>query len=54
MISSSSDVGEIGRAKSAGAMFWIVKSDEIEPRLEAFREDYSEYELRTKKFEVYR
>lgn len=54
MISSSSDVQEIERAKGAGAQFWIVKSDEIEPRLEAFREDYSNYQNKTQEFKVYR
>ena len=54
MISSSSDNQEIDRAKEAGAMFWIVKSDEIEPRLEAFRDDYKGYQDRNKNFEIYR
>ena len=33
IISSSQDQAEIERAKNAGAQFWIVKSDDIEPRL---------------------
>jgi CheY-like chemotaxis protein len=54
IISSSSDTIEIEKAKSAGAQFWIVKSDDIEPRLEKFREDYEGYKNKTKEFEVYR
>ena len=53
MISSSSDPMEIERAKGAGAQFWIVKSDEIEPRLEAFRENYFGYKDRSNTFQVY-
>ena len=54
IISSSVDPEEIEKAKKAGAMFWIVKSDDIEPRLEQFHEDFSEYVERTKGFTVYR
>ena len=54
IISSSSDTIEIEKAKDAGAQFWIVKSDDIEPRLEKFREDYEGYKDKTKPFEVYR
>ena len=43
IISSSSDELEIQKAQGVGAQFWIVKSDDIEPRLEAFREDYENY-----------
>ena len=53
IISSSQDELEIERAKGAGAMFWIVKSDDIEPRLEQFKEDYQGYEDRTQGFKVY-
>lgn len=54
IISSSTDEKEIEKAKSAGAQFWIVKSDEIEPRLEAFRDDYQGYVSKTAPFKVYR
>ena len=53
MISSSSDTVENDRAKAAGAMFWIVKSDEIEPRLESFRNDFRGYQDRSNLFKVY-
>ena len=36
IISSSSDQEEINKAKAVGAQFWIIKSDDIEPRLEDF------------------
>lgn len=54
IISSSSDSMEIEKAQLAGAQFWIVKSDEIEPRLERFKVDYSGYKNKEKSFEVYR
>jgi len=53
IISSSSDKIEQAKAVQAGAQFWIVKTDEIEPRLEEFKEDYIGYKNRTKKFKVY-
>ena len=37
IISSSSDSSEIEKAKKVGAQFWIIKSDDIEPRLSPFR-----------------
>lgn len=54
MISSSSDSIEIERAIKAGAQFWIVKSDDIEPRLEEFKKDYEGYKEGTQEFKVYR
>ena len=53
IISSSNDTLEIERAKDVGAQFWIVKSDEIEPRLEAFRKEYGAYKSRTATFRLY-
>ena len=53
IISSSSDTLEIERAKEVGAQFWIVKSDEIEPRLEAFRKEYESYKDRSAAFRLY-
>ena len=53
IISSSSDKMEQAKAIQAGAQFWIVKSDEIEPRLEEFKNDYSGYLNRTSPFKVY-
>lgn len=54
IISSSADQIEIDKSLHAGSQFWIVKSDEIEPRLEEFREDYAGYKARTNPFKVYR
>jgi len=54
IISSSDDKQEIDKAKSVGAQFWIIKSDEIEPRLEAFRKDYQGYKNKTAPFRVYK
>ncbi len=45
---------EIEQAKAIGAMFWIVKSDDIEPRLEQFHKDFSSYQDRTQPFTVYK
>jgi CheY-like chemotaxis protein len=53
IISSSIDRQEIEKAKSAGAQFWIVKSDDIEPRLLEFKQDYPGYKDRTLPFKVY-
>lgn len=54
MISSSSDSAEIEKSKEYGAQFWIVKTDEIELRLERFREDYEGFKNKTMGFKVYR
>jgi DNA-binding NarL/FixJ family response regulator len=54
IISSSVDSEEIAKAIQAGAQFWIVKSDDIEPRLEEFKKDYSGYVDRTNSFKVYK
>ena len=53
IISSSSDQAEIDRAKFVGAQFWIVKSDEIEPRLERFRANFASFKDRSSDFQVY-
>lgn len=54
IISSSSDEAEISKAKAVGAQFWIIKSDDIEPRLEEFYTDYPGYQDKTAEFKVYR
>ena len=54
IISSSDDKQEIDKAKSVGAQFWIIKSDEIEPRLESFRRDYQGYKNKTAPIKVYK
>lgn len=54
IISSSQDEMEISKAQSVGAQFWIIKSDDIEPRLEEFLKDYEGYKARTAPFKVYR
>jgi len=54
IISSSDDHQEIEKAKKVGAQFWIIKSDDIEPRLEEFKEDYEGYKNRTNPFKVYK
>ena len=54
IISSSSDPDEIEKAKKVGAQFWIIKSDDIEPRLEEFKSDYDGYANKTAPFKVYR
>lgn len=53
IISSSSDAIEIEEAKEAGAMFWIVKSDDIEPRLEQFHSDFQSFKEGTMSFRLY-
>lgn len=54
IISSSADQGEMSKAIQAGAQFWIVKSDDIEPRLEEFKKDFPGYKDRTAPFKVYK
>ena len=54
IISSSDDNQEIEKAQEAGAQFWIIKSDDIEPRLEEFMTDYESYQNKTASFKVYR
>jgi CheY-like chemotaxis protein len=54
IISSSNEVEEQYKAQIAGAQFWIIKSDDIEPRLEEFKKDYQGYKDRTAEFKVYR
>jgi CheY-like chemotaxis protein len=54
IISSSDDEQEQAKALKAGAQFWIIKSDEIEPRLEDFVKDFDGYISRTNQFKVYK
>ncbi len=54
IISSSDDNQEIEKAKAVGAQFWIIKSDEIEPRLEDFLKDFKGYKAKTAPFKVYK
>jgi CheY-like chemotaxis protein len=53
IISSSSDKAEQTKAVQAGAQFWIVKTDDIEPRLEEFKKDYPMFINRKSPFKVY-
>jgi CheY-like chemotaxis protein len=54
IISSSNEPEEQAKAVQAGAQFWIIKSDEIEPRLEEFKKDYEGFKNRTQPFKVYK
>ena len=54
IISSSNEPEEQAKAVQAGAQFWIIKSDDIEPRLEEFKKDYEGYKKRTNPFKVYK
>ncbi len=54
IISSSNESEEQAKAIKAGAQFWIIKSDDIEPRLEEFRRDYDGYKKRTAPFKIYK
>ena len=54
IISSSNEPTEQSKAVKAGAQFWIIKSDEIEPRLEEFKKDYEGYKNRTSPFKIYK
>ena len=54
IISSSNEESEKAKAMAAGAQFWIIKADEIEPRLEEFREDFKGYKSKSLPFKVYK
>ena len=54
IISSSDEAEEQSKAIKAGAQFWIIKSDDIEPRLEDFKSDYDGYKNRTNPFKIYK
>lgn len=54
IISSSEDHVEMEKAKAVGAMFWIVKSDNVEPRLQKFKQDFNDFKNGVKGFTVYR
>ena len=54
IISSSNEPDEQAKALQSGAQFWIIKSDEIEPRLEEFKKDYDGFRNRTQPFKVYK
>ena len=45
---------ESEQAKAVGAQFWIFKSDDIEPRLQQFYDDYASYRNGTGEFKIYR
>ena len=54
IISSSNEPEEQAKALKAGAQFWIIKSDDIEPRLEEFKKDFVSYKNRTANFKIYK
>ena len=54
IISSSNEPEEQAKAVKSGAQFWIIKSDDIEPRLEEFKKDYEGYKNRTAPFKIYK
>jgi CheY-like chemotaxis protein len=54
IISSSNEPEEQAKAVKAGAQFWIIKSDDIEPRLEDFKNDFPGYKDRTNPFKIYK
>jgi CheY-like chemotaxis protein len=54
IISSSNDKAEQSKALKSGAQFWIIKSDEIEPRLEEFKKDFEGYKNRKNSFKIYK
>jgi CheY-like chemotaxis protein len=54
IVSSSNEAAEQRKAMDAGAQFWIIKSDDIEPRLIEFKNDYQGYVDRTTPFKIYK
>ncbi len=53
IISSSNEPEEQAKAVQAGAQFWIIKSDEIEPRLKEFKKDFDGFLKRKLPFKIY-
>jgi hypothetical protein len=54
IISSSNEPEEQAKAVKSGAQFWIIKSDDIEPRLMDFKNDFPGYKDRTNPFKIYK
>jgi len=54
IISSSDEPTEQHNAVLAGAQFWIIKSDDIEPRLIEFRNDFEGFKNHTLGFKIYK
>ena len=54
IISSSNEAEEQAKAIQSGAQFWIIKSDDIEPRLEEFKKDFQGYKNKTAPFKIYK
>jgi hypothetical protein len=54
IISSSNEPEEQTKAIQAGPQFWIIKSDDIEPRLIEFKKDYDGFKKRTCPFKIYK
>lgn len=52
-ISTSQDPREMKLAEKAGAQFWIVKSHNLEPRIESFMRDFDKYVTKRAPFKVY-
>jgi CheY-like chemotaxis protein len=53
VISSNNESEDQARAIQAGAQFWMVKSDDIEPRLKEFKKDYPLHKKKKLPFKVY-
>jgi CheY-like chemotaxis protein len=54
LISSYNEEKRETEAIQAGAQFWMIKSGDIEPKLEEFKKDYSGYKNKTASFKIYR
>jgi CheY-like chemotaxis protein len=54
IISSSNEPAEQAKAIKAGAKFWIIKSDYIEPILAEFKNYYEGYKNKTAPFKIYK
>lgn len=53
IVSSSSDMNEREKAKSAGAQFWLVKSEVLEDRLVKFKNDFPGFKDKSIEFKYY-
>lgn len=53
VISSRGEKFDLTAAQNNGAAFWLIKSDEIESRLEQLKRDFAGFKSRTLPFKVY-
>lgn len=54
MISGSDDDVDINKCKEVGAQFYIVKTEDISPRIKELKSDYEKFKNKTLPFKIYK